>query len=277
MSGTARQDGMKIASDAIAGEGAPAAPPGRARSLLGRGRNGYIGAASILTFIVVWQLASLVAPSYAVPGWSRIIVALGHLSYRDVLVTVARVIVSMAGSFVFGLGLSVAIFERPVGEAFVMPLVRLLMAVPAVCWVVFSILWFAGVEFRIFFVMCVVCAPVFVVDTLDAMKSVPADLCQMVDSFRPTTAQRFLKIILPGIVPNLITSWKVNMTLAIRVVTIAELVGALSGIGHGLVLAEEVFSVADVFAWTVVLVVILLAFETIIALAEHRALRWRQA
>ena len=33
------------------------------------------------------------------------------------------------------------------------PRVRLLMAVPVVCWILFSVLWFKWVEFRIAFVL----------------------------------------------------------------------------------------------------------------------------
>ena len=109
------------------------------------------------------------------------------------------------------------------------------------------------------------------------MKSVPMDLREMVGSFRPSQIQRFTKIILPGIVPNLLTSWKINLTMGVRIVTIAELVGALTGIGHGLVVAQEMFSVAEVFAWTVVLVAILFAFQAIVTLVERRALSWRNA
>lgn len=233
--------------------------------------------ASIVTFIVGWQIASYFAPSFAVPSWERIIDALLGLSAYDAFVTVARIVVSMVVSFIVGLCFSILVFERPAAEAFFLPWVRLLMAIPALCWVVFSILWFKDLEFRIFFVMCVVCAPIFVIDSLDAMKAVPADLRQMVDSFYPRPIQRFTKIVLPGIVPNLITSWKINFTMAVRVVTTAELVGALTGIGHGLVIAQEMFSVAQVFAWTLVLVIILFAFEAAIGAVERRVLRWRHA
>lgn len=236
-----------------------------------------VGAISILCFIVGWELASFIAPSYAVPGWGRILSALADISGYDVTVTVARLIGSMVTSFVLGLTAAVLLFERPLAQAFLLPYVRLVMAVPAVCWVVFSILWFKSVEFRIFFVMCIVCAPIFIVDSLDAMKSVPLELREMVGSFRPSPIQRFTKIILPGIVPNLLTSWKINLTMGIRIVTIAELVGALTGIGHGLAESEEMFSIAEVFAWTVVLVGILFVFESIVTLVERRALAWRNS
>jgi NitT/TauT family transport system permease protein len=41
------------------------------------------------------------------------------------------------------------------------------------------------------------------------------------------------------------------------------------------VVAQELFSVADVFAWTVVLVAILFATQAIISHLEERMLRWR--
>ena len=87
--------------------------------------------------------------------------------------------------------------------------------------------------------------------------------------------QYFTKLMFPAILPNLITSWKINLSLAIRVVTIAELVGAVTGIGHQLAVAQELFSVADVFAWTLVLVALLFLLEAVVAGVERRVLRWR--
>src|SRR3569832_25206 len=97
----------------------------------------------------------------------------------------------------------------------------------------------------------------------------------MMSSLRPTTLFFFVKLMLPAIVPTIYLSWKVNISLAIRVVTIAELVGAVTGIGHQLSVAQELFSVADVFAWTVVLVALLFLLEGAVARVEHRLLRWR--
>jgi NitT/TauT family transport system permease protein len=238
-------------------------------------RTHLISAVAILAFIIVWAVLSHIAPAYAFPYWSKIITSLVDVPYQDVLVTLLRLLISMVLSFVLGLACALLLFERPNREAFFLPLVKLMMAVPAVCWVVFAILWFRGVETRIYFVMLVTCGPVFVIDSLDAMTGVPSDLKQMAKSFRPTNLQVLRTVIIPGIVPNLLTSWKINLTLAVRVVTIAELVGAVNGIGHGLVLAQEMLSISDVFAWTIILVVILYALQGLVSLAEHHLLRWR--
>ena len=154
-----------------------------------------------------------------------------------------------------------AMYRSETLDEYLHPMIRILMAVPVVSWILFAVLWFPGVEFRIGFVLFVVCGPVFLVDTLDAMRNVPRELRHMMRSFRPTTLQFFFKLMLPAIVPTIFTSWKVNISLAIRVVTIAELVGAVTGIGHQLSVAQELFSVADVFAWTIVLVALLFLLE----------------
>lgn len=235
---------------------------------------------SLLVFAVCWEALSYLAPylgipPFAIPSLMRIAKAITTITPIDIAVTLARVIGALIVSFVLGLALAMAMYRSATLENYLHPMIRILMAVPVVSWILFAVLWFPGVEFRIGFVLVVVCGPVFLVDTLDAMRSVPRELRSMMRSFRPTSLQFFIKLMLPAIVPTIFTSWKVNISLAIRVVTIAELVGAVTGIGHQLSVAQELFSVADVFAWTVVLVALLFLLEAIVARVEHRLLRWR--
>ena len=235
---------------------------------------------SVLIFAAVWEVLSHLAPvlgipPFAIPSWVRIATSIAAITPIDLAVTLARVIAALIVSFVLGLALAMAMYRSERLENYLHPMIRLLMAVPVVSWILFAVLWFRGVEFRICFVLVVVCGPVFLVDALDAMRGVPRELRNMMQSFRPTTLQFFIKLMLPAIVPTIFTSWKVNISLAIRVVTIAELVGAVTGIGHQLSVAQELFSVADVFAWTLVLVALLFLLEAMVARVEARVLRWR--
>ncbi len=184
---------------------------------------------------MLWQIVSWFVPPFVIPGWERIFKSLLSLRYDFVLITLARVVAALLISFALGIVLSVAMYLWTPFENYCKPVVRLFMAVPVVCWILFSVLWFKWVEFRIAFVLVVVCAPVFIVDFLDGMKGVQQELRDMLRSFRPSRAQFFTKLLLPAIVPVILTSWKINLSLAIRVVTIAELVGAISGVGYGLV------------------------------------------
>src|SRR5438874_283497 len=136
----------------------------------------------------------------------------------DVLVTLARVIGALIASFVLGVALAVLMYQSQRLENYLRPMMRLFMAVPVVSWILFAVLWFRGVEFRIAFVLIAVCGPVFLVDALDGMRGVSRELRGMMRSFRPTAVQYFTKLMFPAILPILITSWKINLSLAIRVV-----------------------------------------------------------
>jgi NitT/TauT family transport system permease protein len=235
---------------------------------------------SLAVFVVAWEVLSHLAPAlgipaFAIPSFVRIGQSLITITPIDVVVTLLRVIGALILSFALGLLLATAMYRSPKLESYLHPMIRLFMAVPVVSWILFAVLWFRGVEFRIAFVLIAVCGPVFLVDSLDAMRGVSRELRGMMRSFRPTTLQYFVKLMLPAILPNLITSWKINLSLAIRVVTIAELVGAVTGIGHQLAVAQELFSVADVFAWTLVLVALLFLLEAVVSKVEQRVLRWR--
>src|SRR6266567_2646513 len=189
---------------------------------------------SLLVFVVCWEVLSHLAPVLGIPPFA--IPSVVKIAKSFATITPVDIVVTLAR-------------------------------------VIVALLWFPGVEFRIGFVLVVVCGPVFLIDTLDAMRGVPRELRHMMRSFRPTTLQYFIKLMLPAIAPSIFTSWKVNISLAIRVVTIAELVGAVTGIGHQLSVAQELFSVADVFAWTLVLVALLFMLEAGVSRVERRVLR----
>jgi NitT/TauT family transport system permease protein len=191
-------------------------------------------------------------------------------------ITLGRVLLALTAAFSTGLALATLMYLSREFEKYVMPVVNLIMAVPAICWVLFAILWFRGQELRIFFVLFAVCLPGFVIDLLDAIKNIPSQLREMIISFRPTTMQYIRKLILPAITPNILTTWKVNLGLAIRVVTVAELVGTLTGIGYALNFALGQQSIREITAWTIVLVVSLLALQGVVYMFEKRLLRWRR-
>jgi len=238
-------------------------------------RMNWFGILAVLAFAGLWQLASFFVPAFVIPGWELILKAFVALRFEFVWVTLGRLMVSLCASFVLGFALAAAMSQSKAIEQLVTPFIRMLMSVPAICWVVFAILWFKGVELRIFFVMVVVAMPVFLVDSFDAMKGVSRDLDQMVRSFQPTWIERFAKLIVPSILPTILTSWKINLSQCIRVILTAELVGATSGIGYGLVLAQETFSVAVLFAWTLTLVIALNVLQGAIDFLESRFLAYR--
>jgi hypothetical protein len=57
--------------------------------------------------------------------------------------------------------------------------------------VVFAIIWFHGVEFRIFFIMVMTTLPAFTFQVIGALRGMSKDLTEMVFSFRSTRLKLF--------------------------------------------------------------------------------------
>ena len=123
--------------------------------------------------------------------------------------------------------------------------------------------------------MVVTSLPAFTFQVLDALRGMSKDLFEMVLSFRPTRRKMFRAMILPAILPDVMTAWKVNLGNASRVVVVAELVGATGGVGYELLMQQQQFDMAGALAWTLQLVLFVLVSQQIIALIEAYAFRYR--
>jgi NitT/TauT family transport system permease protein len=233
-------------------------------------------AVSLVALLVVWEALSRMLPSYVLPPLEMVFETILNLNFTHAYVTLLRVAVALLAAFGTGLVLATVMYLSRRAERYLMPIISLIMAVPAICWVLFTILWFREQELRVFFVLFAVCMPGYTIDILDGIKSVPFQLREVILVFRPTRYQLLRKLIFPSIVPNILTTWKVNLGLGIRVVTVAELVGTLTGVGYALNFALGNLSMREIMAWTVVLVIALLALQGLVHLIEAYALRWRE-
>lgn len=237
---------------------------------------------SLGLLLLGWQIASFFLPEFVVPGLQLIglefinMAKEGTLLY-DTLLTLYRVMQGLFGGFLLGGTLGILMGTSRKSENYLMPIVNFIMGVPALSWTLIVILWFRGTETRVFALMLAVSFPVFAHSIRDAVKGVSKDLMEMTLAFRPTRGQLLRMLILPSIVPNILTAWKVSIGFAVRVVIVAELVGASTGVGYRMVQQQALLSMSGVLAWTLVLVVMGLAMQGIITGFESRLLRWRPA
>ena len=98
-------------------------------------------------------------PPFAIPSLLKIGRSIATITPIDIAVTLARVIGALVVSFVLGVFLAMAMYRSESLDNYLHPMIRILMAVPVVSWILFAVLWFPGVEFRIGFVLVVVCWP----------------------------------------------------------------------------------------------------------------------
>jgi NitT/TauT family transport system permease protein len=236
--------------------------------------------AGMLVLAAAWQILSMVLPPFLFPPVPEIlsrtveILITGSLLI-DVLLTGARIFGGLFGAFFLGCLLALVIARSKVVENFLTPVLTFFQGIPALSWVVFAIIWFHGTEFRVLFIMVMTTLPAFTFQILDAIRSMSKDLFEMTMSFRPSRWTLFRFLIVPTIVPGILTAWKVNLGNAARVVVVAELVGATGGVGYQLLRQQQLFDMAGAMAWTLQLVLFVLVVQQTINVIENWALRYR--
>ena len=240
------------------------------------------GIYALLGLAVVWEIVSFFVPNFLFPSVPQIAVRFAEIfsswsTAYDAVATGLRILAGLAGAFVFGSLLAMLMARSPRLERYCYPLLNFNQGIPALSWVVISIIWFRGIEFRIFFIMVMTTLPSFAFQVLDSYRAMSKDLFEMTLAFRPSRLDLFRTLIWPTVLPGILTAWKVNLGNASRVVVVAELVGATGGVGYQLLQQQQIFDMAGAIAWTIVLVVFVLVVQGIISAIEAHALSYRVA
>jgi NitT/TauT family transport system permease protein len=234
----------------------------------------------VVVVAALWQLSSYFLPPILAPSlgdiWrelARTLTTVGDLA--NIGATVARLLLSLLISFLLGAAFGVTMALSEPTRRYLEPLLHMIQGVPALSWVVFAVIWFAQVEPRILFVLIVTTTPNFALHIQDAVRAVPRDMWELTRAFRASRLQTIRTLVIPAVVPELLTAWKVNVGNATRVAVVAELVGATLGVGYQLLNAQQVFNMAGAIAWTVDLVLALAIIQMVLSALERYLLRWR--
>jgi NitT/TauT family transport system permease protein len=155
------------------------------------------------------------------------------------------------------------------------PLLTFNQGIPALSWVVISVIWFKSTEVRIWFIIVMTTLPAFAFQIYDSYRAMSKDLVEMTLSFRPTEWDKFRTLVAPSILPGILTAWKINLGNVARVVVVAELVGASVGVGYQLLQRQQLFDMAGAIAWTLILVLFVVVSQGVVTFLETSLLRYR--
>lgn len=247
---------------------------GRSRRLIPRWETAVAAGVVLLAF----QFASLILPPFLAPDVPQIFSAVGEALRNDfgaVVLTVRRFAIALLTSIALGwfVGLCMATW-RVVGRL-LEPFFAIIMATPALSWILIAVLWIRGIESRVFFIVLIIAMPFYVVNTYEGVRGIDPELVEGVDQFRPTRWQQVKMLFIPYSVSFVIMTTKSVAGFTMRILVFAELIGASSGIGSEMNMAQANFRVDLVLAWTIVLIVVSFGVLAILRVVERSALRWR--
>lgn len=158
-------------------------------------------------------------------------------------------------------------------ETLLWPFMVTVKTVPVASFVIIGLIWLSSKNLSILISFLVV-LPVVYQNMLTGIRSVDPKLMEMATVFRMPWYKRLQYIVLPNVKPYLVTACSITTGMAWKAGVAAEIIGVPKhSIGQMLYYAKIYIDTDDLLAWTVIIVILSVAFEKLFMLALRKLLK----
>jgi len=152
-----------------------------------------------------------------------------------------------------------------------------LMAMPPVVVVVLAMLWFGLGSSMVIFITTLMMAPGMYVNTVKGMLHVDRKLIEMTQVYRYGAWLRLRHLYLPALSAPLLAALLIAACGGVRLVVMAEVLGAENGVGYALANARGTFDTAELYAWVLLILGLVALLEFVFLQPLQRRLgRWME-
>lgn len=225
----------------------------------------------VLLLAAGWEVMARLMHSPLIPRLADIGAELQRITARGAFLThlgatLGRVLLGFAGGFALALLLGIPSARHPRLRAFLEPGIQLGLTIPGLVWALLCVIWFGVSTAGAVAAIALSIAPALLLNVQQGVRAVGADLLEAARVLRLPLVARLRYLWLPALIPFLLSSARLGISLAWKVIVLVEVFGMSSGIGYQLNNEFSGQNVAGVLAWT-------LAFCAVMALLEYGVLR----
>ena len=164
------------------------------------------------------------------------------------------------------LGISFAIISSisNIIKAFISLPIKVVKSVPVASFVILSLLWFDASKLAIF-VPALIVLPTIYINTVAGINQTNDKLLDMAKLFHISFPKRLFHIYIPCTIPYILSACSLAVGMAWKAGVAAEIIGlAKEAIGNELYKAKLYFMTPELFAWTIVIVLLSILCEAFV-------------
>ena len=238
--------------------------------------------AGLVSLGAAWQFAAMSMIDLVLASPAKTVIALYSLVqtsefWQSLQVTALRLITALVLGASIGFLLGLWSGRNAYVKSFLEPFRWLLMSVPPVIVVLLAMLWFGMGNNMVIFIAVLLLTPSIYINTQKGVEQIDPAWLELAFVYNFTRLQRIVKIYIPAISAPLCAALVIICCNGVRIIVLAEVLGASNGLGYELANARANFDISELYAWvtTSLLIVALLEF-LIFQPLQRRLLRWQK-
>ncbi len=223
----------------------------------------------VFAWLVAWEIADRVVDNRIVlSGPVHIIQALfTQIQQPDFWIicgaSFVRITIGFLLSFVIGLLLAVLCYRFELLRDIISPVMTTLKIVPMVSFVIMLLIWVGNQALTIYLSFLIV-LPLIYTNTLAGLNAVDKELLEAAKEYGCSRWYRFYYFYRPTLMPFLVSGCRVALGMSWKSGIMAEVLGTPKpSIGREMFAAKTYLQTADLFAWTIVVIILSLIFEKV--------------
>lgn len=229
--------------------------------------------AAVLLALLVWQAAaSYIDEKLLLVSPLQVVVRLSELCkeaefWGAIFYTLKSIAIGFLLGLICGIALAFLATRSGIIKTLLWPYMITIKSVPVASFIVLAIILLSSSSKLSVFISFLMVLPIIYTNLVTGAESTDNAMLQMADVFGLSRKRRLLYITLPQIKPYLISASTVSIGLAWKSGVAAELIAQPRGsIGEALYYSKVHYDTADLFAWTVVIVICSIVFEKLFVL-----------
>lgn len=244
-----------------------------------------IGALSLITFVITWQLIcsfNFVSPILLPSPINLVetVVDLYQNGYRDtpfyqhILVSTARAFFAFFVAIIIGVPLGLMMGRSPILNAVLDPFVQFLRPIPKIALIPLVVVWLGIGEESKFFLIFIATLLSVIVGATAASQNVAYGLIQAAQTMGLGKTAILFRIILPASLPEIFTTIRLSIGIGWTSLIAAEMVAATSGLGWMIINAGTYLRTDAVIVGIILLGKIGFILDWLIVKAQQKWAPW---
>jgi len=236
----------------------------------------------IICILIIWSVSAkiinspVILPTPIEVGKEFVNLLRDEVFYRNLLSTINKSVFASLLILILGIPIGMIIgFSKTIYYIF-RPFITILQSVPVISWLAFAIfMWGIGWKGPIF-ISTMSLLPIVIINTASGMSNIDRELIEVAKIYNVSKKKTIIYIYLGSIVPFIIASMEVVFGNIWKTILVTEYLCGNSGIGVMIAWARSYIDTPQIFALTLVAVLLAISMEYLSKLIIKRlAKRWK--